>query len=54
MNSYARELSRPKYDTEFEEMRATVYGEIIGVPKPKLNGQSGQAQGASMSSRTAH
>lgn len=45
MNSYARELPKPKYDTEFEEMCATVYGEIFGDPTPKLNGRSGQKQG---------
>jgi hypothetical protein len=43
MNSYARELLKPKYETEFKEMCATVYGEIFGDPTPKLNGRSGQA-----------
>lgn len=45
MHSYARELPKPKYDTEFEEMCATVYGEIFGDLTPKLNGRSGQKQG---------
>lgn len=44
MISYARELPKPKSESEFEEMCGIVYGVVFDDPLPKLNGRRGQKQ----------
>lgn len=38
------EFTKPKDDSDFEDMCARVYGEVFNDPLPKINGRQGQAQ----------